>query len=928
MSVQIPSKMIVCLSKDADYYANVTRLASNVADFYSLSPEFFPDYTIHGIKHVNAVLELADKLITPSTMEFLTARDLSILISSIIIHDLGMFLTIDGVQKLLFSEWCNNRIDGLDERSWADEWKEYLEQVRRYPDEKMQYSFGECVSVDTLCLDRDKMIRKDILVVGEFLRQQHPRLAHEIAETSFMGSVDNDVFAGTSFGEDDRRLIGLIARSHGMEIRETENYIRAEFADENNPCGTPAFYLMAILRIADYLDAGEHRAPKQLTDRQAINVPISLQEWRWNGLINIDNYSWKEEEHNLYIQASPKDSTDFILVEKWLKKVQYELDMCWSILAEKYAASNYRLSIHRIQSNILNPKTKAALNRKFLTKEAKLDANPELLKLLIHPLYGDDPSFGIRELIQNSVDACVEREHLEPGFLGKVTISIDTKNHTFTICDNGIGMNEDVLLNYYLTAGASYRFSEDWAKDFITEDKAEVARTGKFGVGVLSTFLIGSPIHVKTRYLRDDLGYEFEFQLEPKLIDIRRVKCEIGTTITVKLTDLIVEKLVKAVKEMYSYREVKWYQWYALRNPAVVYYVDGNQLESNVKYVPNNQDNDSDWYRFKSSQYDAFFWKYDYEDNNYCNGIVIPKCKEYKIGTELGMDIISPKFAVTDTHCNLRVDLARSMALEFPDQERFSQEAYKYLLAKLLTVDWSTIEAASDNILQGFRYDRPRYFYEPTFRYLLSKDGYTLHSSPFICAAKPGHILLVSYNRGTSDDTLNNLQANAPLCLFPAKNKRQSIDFYRSVLNADVIKPKTWLPYYKTSTAIMRLWADIKGFDEVGDKMRKSFFKETKTIPTHQEYYRFDSLFLHPEDTIPVVETDLDPKRFPIVAEYWIETENSLENNYFLNMLSEYLGDNIWIPYDMEERKKKFPNAFEQLAYYIECFEKQKPCSE
>ena len=918
MSIQIPSRMKECLSQDSSYYANVTRLVSNVVDFYDCSPVFFPDYTIHGTKHVNAVLELADQLIAPVTIQQLTSRDVSYLISSIIIHDLGMFLSAEGVHKLLFGEWRNKRIESLDEKTWENEWKAYLEKVKRYSDEKMLYSFGECVSIDSLCLDHDKMVRKDVLVIGEFLRQQHPRLAHEIAETSFMGSVNNDIFTGTSFNEDDRRLIGLIARSHGMAIRDTEKYIRDVFADENNPCGTPIFYLMTILRIADYLDAGQHRAPKSLTDRQAINVPISLQEWRWNGLINITNYSWKATQHNLFIQASPKNSTDFILVEKWLKNVQYELDMCWSVLAEKYATSSYRLSIHRVQSNILNPKTKATLNRKFLTKEAKLSANPELLKLLIHPLYGDDPSFGVRELIQNSVDACVERKHLESGFTGKITVSVDTQNHTFTICDNGIGMNEDILLSYYLTAGASYRFSEDWVKDFVSENKTDIARTGKFGVGVLSTFLLGSSINVKTRYFRDDLGYEFQFQLDPKNIDIQRVECEVGTTITVELSDTVVEKLVKAAKEAYHQREVKWYQWYAFQYPTIMYFIDDKELKYDRKYVPISENSESEWFEFKSSQYDSFLWKYAFDDKNYCNGILIPNCKGYEIGSDRGMDVQIPKFSVIDNHCNLRVDLSRSTALEFPDREAFICEIYKYFLAKLLLVDWSTIESASYNVLHGFDYNQSRYFYEPMFRYLLSAKGYTLHSSPFICATKLDHILLVSYNERTTDDTFNLLQVYTPMCLFPAKNKRQSIDFYRSVLNSEVIKPRTSFSYYRTDIDLMRFWADTKGFDEVKSKMRKSFFTETRSIPTHQDYYRFDSYSLQLEDQIPIVEADLDCKRFPIIAEYRIETQNHLENNLFLDMLNDYFGGDVWIPYDMEERKKKYPKAFQELKYYLD----------
>jgi hypothetical protein len=37
-------------------------------------------------------------------------------------------------------------------------------------------------------------------------------------------------------------------------------------------------------------------------------------------------------------------------------------------------------------------------------------ANADLLKLLVAPLYGNDPSIGVRELIQNAIDAVREYE--------------------------------------------------------------------------------------------------------------------------------------------------------------------------------------------------------------------------------------------------------------------------------------------------------------------------------------------------------------------------------------------------------------------------------------------------------------------------------------------------------------------------------------
>ena len=65
----------------------------------------------------------------------------------------------------------------------------------------------------------------------------------------------------------------------------------------------------------------------------------------------------------------------------------------------------------------------------------------ELPKLLIGPLYGNDPTFGVRELLQNAVDSCREREFLEKSeYHGLVKISIYSKEEKlyFEIKDNGL----------------------------------------------------------------------------------------------------------------------------------------------------------------------------------------------------------------------------------------------------------------------------------------------------------------------------------------------------------------------------------------------------------------------------------------------------------------------------------------------------------
>jgi HSP90 family molecular chaperone len=74
--------------------------------------------------------------------------------------------------------------------------------------------------------------------------------------------------------------------------------------------------------------------------------------------------------------------------------------------------SRYELSIHRARAN-LETVGKSDLN--FVTKKAEIKVNPNLVKLLSSLIYNNDVGYGVRELLQNAVDACKERCVLTDG---------------------------------------------------------------------------------------------------------------------------------------------------------------------------------------------------------------------------------------------------------------------------------------------------------------------------------------------------------------------------------------------------------------------------------------------------------------------------------------------------------------------------------
>ncbi|MFH8500342.1 wHTH domain-containing protein [Streptomyces coeruleorubidus] len=129
-----------------------------------------------------------------------------------------------------------------------------------------------------------------------------------------------------------------------------------------------------------------------------------------------------------------------------------------------------------------------------------------------------DRSLAIRELYQNALDACRyrrARQHARDGrdtYDGEITFvqDFDEKEGRYYLeCrDDGIGMDETVLADVFSRAGVRFtdlpRYQEeqqDWERQGIT-----VHPNSRFGIGVLSYFMIADEIRVTTCAMDGGIG--------------------------------------------------------------------------------------------------------------------------------------------------------------------------------------------------------------------------------------------------------------------------------------------------------------------------------------------------------------------------------------------------------------------------------------
>jgi molecular chaperone HtpG len=109
---------------------------------------------------------------------------------------------------------------------------------------------------------------------------------------------------------------------------------------------------------------------------------------------------------------------------------------------------------------------------------------PALLRLFGGHLYAD-PGVFARELVQNGVDAIVARRRGEPGHAGAVVVRTDGATIVFE--DDGVGLAEDEIATSLGRIGHS------------TKPAADDELLGRFGVGLLSAFLVAERLTVDTR---------------------------------------------------------------------------------------------------------------------------------------------------------------------------------------------------------------------------------------------------------------------------------------------------------------------------------------------------------------------------------------------------------------------------------------------
>lgn len=498
-------------------------------------------------------------------------------------------------------------------------------------------------------------------------------------------------------------------------------------------------------------------------------------------------------------------------------------------------------------------------------------------------------------------------------------------------------MDIEIIKNYFLSAGASYRKSLDWQKEFLDNNgKPKIRRSGRFGVGILSAFLIGKEISIKTKKHKSPKGYKFSANLNTELINIIKKSNIIkgGTSIKIKIEEFKIEEFKKK-----GYKNYEWTKWYTLSKPEIKYILFGKEIKPYQNFNPdNNEFIPNEWNAIDSVGYDKILWTYDsnFSKTKFtCNGILIPQTHNSR---NLNFNLIysEPQISVFDSNAILPLTLDRnSVAENLSFRNDLLEDIYKDFIANLLMFNQNSYVEDNKWFLKNPKLNHPstknnNYSFSDTpygfsqyssnnytLREFLNtiltcKKGYIINYNYFIQKLNEIKTLLIQFNSLPEEGFELDIQDRF---IFFSENKLNSIPDY-----IDAIEAKTWNDENGISEPFnSRIYIKTEKYHYLFNSKTKRASTWLKNKCEFQsEKNGFTCLNLdNPEESLITDDfLNKNSTNLHFIREYKITCPYS--GDPILNrLLEKYIGDNVIIPFSLEERKRKYPLAFLELERYM-----------
>lgn len=478
-----------CHDKDSEVMTLVDSAVSYAYQRTKTVIKHMGEFTLHDGDHLFRVLHLMEKLLTEQIIKSLSSPELMLLILSAFFHDIGM--SPDENEVLTWRKVWDDKPDLKD----ASEERTFNEFNRFYSAKPEQQEIIESL------INQGKNTNADTIkayMITEYIRQTHSERAREIIDRDWNNKIvyrDSDLtveFAQICFSHNEDALTLL-------EL------------DKNFLCGSNTVACLplvgVILRLADILDFDAKRTPPVLYSHLYVRQPISIKEWNKHRAVE----AWEISPDLIQFSAKCKHPAIEASIHEFCNIIDHELSICNNIVSNlnDFNKSKGREIVLKFPFKVNREKIRTERDihnkPKYIYRDTQFNLSKrQVIDLLMGTkLYGN-PEVTLRELLQNSIDACLLREAQEKKWGNPYNPEISVKYYTedkdiiLEIEDNGTGMDQYIIDNYYSKVGSSFYKSTDFY-NLKSESNADFTPTSRFGIGILSCFMVADTLIVDTK---------------------------------------------------------------------------------------------------------------------------------------------------------------------------------------------------------------------------------------------------------------------------------------------------------------------------------------------------------------------------------------------------------------------------------------------
>ena len=456
------------------------------------------EYTLHDSTHLFRVLHIMERLLGQVNIEKMYSPELMLLILCAFFHDIGMAPKESDVQEWK-ALWDSPKPSGDADANGSSVFREFKKFVtsRSERDRKIR----------DLQKNGDFSLAANEIeyFISDFVRNTHAQRAREVIGT-------DDILGESTSRAIEFRQTNLTVEF--AELCESHNLdaIKLLDLDHNLPCAPSIFVCLpltgVILRIADIIDFDAKRTPSVLFAHLNVKHPVSLSEWNKHRSIG----SWQIEPNFLQFSAKCTHPAIEATIREFCDLIDSELSLCNNIISKlnvSLGAYGRQIDINlplRVDRSKIGPSKDIATGKAlYVYHDTKFHLSKvQVIDLLMgSKLYGST-EVALRELLQNSIDACLlrksQQEHWREPYEPEITIKYlkEGKAYTLEVIDNGTGMDQYVIDHYYTKVGSSFYKSTDFELLKI-ETGMNVTPTSRFGIGILSCFMVSDSLEVETK---------------------------------------------------------------------------------------------------------------------------------------------------------------------------------------------------------------------------------------------------------------------------------------------------------------------------------------------------------------------------------------------------------------------------------------------